>query len=74
MATTTPCGRFPFDLAFRSDKPEKWGVWDKRHQRWAEPPAFDEDTAQLVTVLMIEAYAAGFADAMIEKARSPRTG
>ena len=61
-----PNPRFPFSPAPRLDA-GRWGVWDNRHESWAEKPRHNEATAERLALVMIEAYAAGFADAKIGK-------
>ena len=60
----------PFGMSVsRRGREESWGVWDNRQDRWAERPLYDQEWAERITNLFNETYAAGLAEAMIEKAR-----
>ena len=61
-----PDDRFPF-VPMPRPETGRWGVWDERLDGWAEGPHYNMKTARQLALVMIEAYAAGFADAKIGK-------
>ena len=63
-----PRNKFPYTIA--SGGPSgRWGVLDKRHDTWAERPEHDQETAELLALVMIEAHAAGYAEGVIATVR-----
>lgn len=60
--------KFPYRVR-QEGSSELWGVWDNRHSCWAQAPAHRRLFAERMTRAMILAFAAGAADAVIEKVR-----
>jgi hypothetical protein len=63
-----PPSKSPFDARLTAAT-GCFGVWDTRHGCWAERPVHDRMQAEHMTVVMIDAYAAGFADALLRPVR-----
>ena len=57
----------PFAAA-PNDKSDAWGVRDHEGERWAEPPVYSQSWAEELAMVLNETYAAGLAEAMIQKA------
>ena len=62
-------GSFPYEPG-RSATSRLYGIWDTRSGEWAERPAFSRDEAYERAAAMIDAYAAGYADAVMARVRS----
>ena len=60
--------RYPYEPR-RKPQDCLYGVWDNRLGCWAELPDFSLAEAESRAVAMIEAYAGGYADAVIAEAR-----
>ena len=60
MRTRTSKARF---TAARKLDAWGWGIWDRRQRRWAETPRYEREPAERIAKAVMEAYAAGRADA-----------
>ena len=61
--------RLPFGPAPTVDG-HAWGIWDRRRKCWMLRPRFADEAIDGIAEAMREAYAAGFGDAKIERARA----
>jgi hypothetical protein len=67
-ATTTRGLRF-VPSSVRDEDFLAWGVWDQRREGWAERAYYDLEWAEKIALLLNTTYAAGLAEAIIEKMR-----